>query len=282
MKKIAVIAMLLVLGLCAVASAEENPKLGIDLGLDYNSFYNFRGGPDFIDRPFNGAFLPWAGYAAGEFYFTVCGEIAPGLLGVSGSFSNNSGTPVLSEGASKEEKAWTGVDFGVTWSKSLADESVALGAEVWFYWYPGSKDQYGFTASYFTGTLSIQLPKVPLAPKLKVIQAFTPDDANGTREKFKDLYFNLSIGHNIELVKDIANLDLNLGAGYWRYGTYIGYEKNGFSDFIASAKYTINLASSLKLWSQFNMGLVPQNDFAYGTKGGDLRFWVNCGIGYTL
>jgi len=276
MKHIGIIAVLLLVVFAGAVQAEDS-KIGLDLGLEYDSFYAFRGGPNFTDRVASGVILPSLGYAAGDFYFLVVGEVAPSILGVNTMKDDGS----YGDGASAQEKAWTGIDFGATWSKALANDAVKIGAEVWFLLYPNSKDHYGYDMSYFTGMVSVQLASLPLAPKISFTQAFKPDDNNGSRNKMEDRYIALSFGDSIELVKDSSSLDLGVNIGYWMDNTD-KKDLSAFSDVIGSAKYSVSVASGVTLWSSFNMGYVPQSDWAMGAKGGDFRFWLKFGINYSL
>ncbi len=277
MKHIGIIAVLLVLLVGASLQADDS-KIGLDLGLEYDSFYAFRGGPNFTDRVAAGAILPSLGYAAGDFYFLVMGEIAPSILGINTMSDDGS----YGDGASVQEKAWTGVDIGAMWTKSVADEALTIGAEVWFLLYPGSKDQLGYDATYFTGAISITLSSLPLSPKIMFTQAFKPDDANGTRNKMEDRYIALSFGDSVDLVKDVSKLDLGMNIGFWMDETSKGSKYSALSDVIGSAKYSVSVASGVTLWSSFHMGYVPQSDWALGKDGGDFRFWLKFGISYTL
>ena len=186
------------------------------------------------------------------------------------------------DGASVQEKAWTGLDVGAMWSKSVADEALTIGAEVWFLLYPGSKDQLGYDATYFTGAISITLSSLPLSPKIMFTQAFKPDDANGTRNKMEDRYIALSFGDSVDLVKDVSKLDLGMNIGFWMDETSKGSKYSALSDVVGSAKYSVSVASGVTLWSSFHMGYVPQSDWALGKDGGDFRFWLKFGINYPL
>jgi hypothetical protein len=276
MKRIGLIAILLLVVLASMLQAADN-KIGLDLGLEYHSFYAFRGGPNFMDRPSTGIISPSLGYAAGDFYFLLAGEIAPSVLGINTLQDDGS----YGDGTSKDEKAWTGIDLGIIWEKPLADDAISIGAEIWGLLYPNSKDQLGYNTSYITATVSIKLLALPLSPKLSFTQAFKPDDNNGSRNKMEDRYIALSFGDSIELVKDSSSLDLGVNVGFWMDNTD---KKNlsAFSDVIGSAKYSVSVASGVTLWSSFNMGYVPQSDWALGAKGGDFRFWLKFGINYTL
>lgn len=277
MKHIGIIAVLLLVVFAGEVQAESS-KIGLDLGLEYDSFYAFRGGPNFLDRVSSGVILPSLGYAAGDFYFLVVGEVAPSILGIN---TMTTASTNYGDGASTDEKALTGIDFGVSWSKALANDAVKIGAEVWFLLYPNSKDHYGYDMSYFTGMVSVQLASLPLAPKISFTQAFKPDDNNGSRNKMEDRYIALSFGDSIELVKDSSSLDLGVNIGYWMDNTD-KKDLSAFSDVIGSAKYSVSVASGVTLWSSFNMGYVPQSDWAMGAKGGDFRFWLKFGINYSL
>lgn len=275
MKHILAVVLLLLVAFAGSMQAEDG-KLGLDLSLEFDSFYAFRGGPNFVDRVPSGIIMPSVGYAAGDLYLLVSAEIAPSILGL-----NTLSATGYGDGASNDEKALTGIDFGLSWGKGFADDFITLGAEVWFLFYPNSKKYYGYNSTYFTGTVSLQLSKLPLAPKLSFTQAFKPDDNHGTRNKFEDRYISLSVEHSIELIKNLSDLELGLNIGYWMDNTD-NKELAAFSDVVAKAKYSINIASGLSLWSSLNFGYVPQSDWAMGKEGGDFRFWIKLGINYSI
>ena len=259
------------------ASAQE--KIGLDMGITYQSDYFWRGfsfygyGANANADATRGVFFPWLGYAFSDFYLYVGGEVAEGLVG---------DDPV------DMEKDWNGIDFILTGSKGIMDDAIKLGIKLSYFYYPRSrKDDWGNgnANDFYEVAPSITFAKLPLSPKLLVSWYGRIEEQFDGQETMKDTYFQLSFGESIELVKG-ASLYLGAWGSYFYYASYEtaeGDPRQGFSDIGAMAKISVSASAGVSFSASYNFAYTPDKDF-YEANGYEDKYhnWTTFGVTYSI
>ncbi len=251
---------------------------GVSAGVDYFSNYFWRG-YDFYGAGV-GVFFPWATCSIGE-------------TGLSLNYLGEYGAETLGDGVSHLEKTYQGADFGAAYTRTFS-ESVTVGAKLWYYGYYKSKDMnervYGnrHDESFFTGTVSLTIDALPLAPTFTYNHDYYVDDYKGDRENDKDFYAQFQLSHTLKLGSE-AGLALKGGIAYYNQATARleshpgSVEKKGISDITASADLIVT-----KGGVSFHGGLfyayVPDKDWYTMTDGSKdrHRWWSGFGASYAL
>lgn len=277
-KKIISIAIAAFICAAAFASSAKAEPIGLDVGLQYNSDYFWRGftfyGTNAPDET-RAVFFPWVGYAFSDFYLYVGGEVAEGLI---------------ADDANSYENDWNGVDFILTWSKPVLDDAIKLGMKLSYFWYPRSRsDEYfsdGKANDFAEVAPSITLSKLPLSPKLLVSWYYRIEEQTDGQETAKDLYTNLSLGHSFTMVES-ASLYLGAWGGYFYYASQEidGDPRQGFSDVGVMAKITVKAPGGVSVNASYNYAYTPDEDFYRFTNTGKAdkhHHWTSFGVSYSL
>ncbi len=260
LKKILVIMALV--GACAVPQlkAEEAADygLGITAGVQYMSNYLWRGTYWYEGE---GAFFPSASYDVLGSGLTVgiCGELSENWVG------KDENKAVVSKHA---------FDFGADFSHTFA-EAVTLGAGVWYY---RCKDNDN---SYASGYVSLAIDALPLTPTIKYSHDYYTGDSDIVGDEAKDYYVQLLLSQSVELVKDVASLDLGASVGYYNVESFYA-EQKGISDIDLSSGISVT-KGILTFASSFHYVIVPSDDFKYYNGEEDINrfystFSVSCSI----
>lgn len=287
MKKLQIVFLSLFISLVSITSviaqdAEPKKKIGLDFGLSYWTDYYYRG-QSFYNAN-TGVFFPWVGYGGlDNFYFYIGGEVAAETLG-----------DVDAEETSAIGKGWGGgwygIDFIVSYSNTVANGLINLGGRVGYFTYPpgyaGNPDDLSFR-DFFTARFKIGF-NVLLNPTLQYDHNFWLDYDLDAENRAKDGYLTLSIGHSFTLTKE-SSLSLGLKGGFW-YDGRSGDDKFGFSDLLATVKFSVAAPTGLSFNASMNFGYSPDysysevngsNDFQYPADD-TFKWFATFGVSYSI
>ncbi len=224
-------------------SAESKPAeskgaepVGLSFGVDYTSTYLWRGTYWYNG---DGAFFPSVSFEKG------------GLsVGYTGEYSEDKVTRKDTEVSNPDYGigAYHAADFGVNYSHSIGD-AATIGVGVWYFHFYNEK-----TLSFYTGTVSLSLDKLPLTPTL----AYNHDYYTDSGDK-KDYYITLGLSKGFE-IKD-AGLSIGVTAGYYNSDSC---DTKGFSDITTSLGVEASYGA-VKFSGSFNYVFVPSKDYYEAT-----------------
>ena len=268
---------------CFMPMVAQAEPLGVDVGIQYNSNYFWRGfsfygyGDGEGDANGNGdatrgVFFPWAGVGFSDFYFYVGGEIAESLF--------------AGDEASSLEREWEGIDFILTYSKGIINDNITLGMKLSYFYYPRSRTIGNEDFNDFAEVSpSITFSSLPLSPKFLVSWYYRPDEQGDDQENAKDFYYQLSFGHSFKLVEG-ASLYLGGWGAYFYYPSYEapdGDPRQGFSDVGATCKVSVSAPSGISISASYNFAYSPDDDFAKANYYNDrYHHWTTFGVTYSM
>ncbi|MGH0037731.1 MAG: hypothetical protein ACQGVK_22100 [Myxococcota bacterium] len=250
----------------------------VSAGLDYWSDYFWRGFSFYGDESSpRGVLFPWVAASWKQLSFSVVGEVPESMFG---------GKP------NSTEKAWVGVDFILSGEASLLDDRLAVGGRTAYFLYPNSRHENDDDGRNDFAELAawIQLPKLPLRPRLEYSQYFRVDDRGGEQDVYEDIYLRFSLEHGFEPLEHLLVSTRGSIAYFWYPSSKYwndpdegghGDDYRGLSDIVAS------IGLSTDYWRGFtpklglNVAYVPDRDF-YRVWGRDQRWhaWVTAGVSY--
>ena len=258
----------------AASESTAPSKIGIDLGVEYWSTYYWRG------QQFYGAgkdvFFPWIGYSLpGNFYISAIGEVAGEYLSVDTDNAPND-----------TEKDWVGVDLGVSWSTGIADNFMTVGAQVWYYWYPNSREDTrgGAINDFMNFVVSLSFNKLPLSPTVKYSQYYRVDKnkTGNSGDQYKDIYVELALGHTFKL-DDHVGFTLGASTSYFNYASPSDEnEASGWLDVKLTTKLVFS-KGDYSIYGGFNAGYIPMDEFNdHAWYGDSWVYYCTFGASYSL
>ena len=206
--RIAAVSLVCVMCVTAITFAEEEAAdsgLGVDVTLDFNTKYIWRG-QNLVDDM---VFQPGASKAFGDFTLGVWGNM---------DMTNEN-----DEGGN-----FTEIDYYADYSADLVD-GIGYSLGYIYYAFPqGSNDTYEFY-----GGLNFDIILSP-----SVTWYYDADEANGS-------YVAFGLGHSLELPEDIpfgVDMGLNVGWGDSGYNEYYwGVDDDGFNDLTVSVGFPMEI-----------------------------------------
>lgn len=291
MKKISAFFMLslsLVLGMAMIplhAEESESTTIGIEVGVEYDSTYFWRGQDFYYDGTSSvGVFFPWVRY------YTPVEGLSVGVTGE---------VPEDSLGDRKNQYTnyfvnWTGIDYDITYSKKFMDDKIGLKLKPFYYMYPGSySDKYGaLEKNDSTGLIAaVAYNNDIITPTLTCTYTYRISDTYYGAEvesQFKDIYLQFQLAHNFTIT-ETSSIDLGANVAYWYAGNYsdgIAGKQNGFSD--ATAFTQLNVTSgNAGFYGGFNysLSLIKDKLATEGIKYPaelDHYYWAKFGAYYTF
>ena len=275
---------------CFMPMAVQAEKLGVDVGIQYNSDYFWRGFSFYSygnGDATRGVFFPWVGYGFSDFYLYIGGEISESLM--------------AGDDAKDLEREWEGIDFILTYSKGIIDDNITLGLKLSYFYYPRSREIGNGDFNDFAEVApSITFSGLPLSPKFLVSWYYRPDKQTDSsapyweQENAKDLYYKLSLGHTFQLTEE-STFHIGAWGAYFYYPSYPlekpstafedenGKVRKGFSDVGVTGKFTVTADSGVSFSASYNFAYNPEKEFATAAGYMDrYHHWTTFGVSYTL
>jgi hypothetical protein len=278
MKKLLIVCLLAGSALCSMFQLDATAAgVSYTAGFDYFSNYFWRGFDWYGEGV--GVFFPYLNVVLGDSGLTLgyLGEYPAEELG-DGSQETGPAFP----------KNWYGADFGITYTKSVAD-TVTVAVKVWYQWYYKSakydKDSSDYDDSFITGTVSITIDALPLKPTLIYNHDYLMSDYGGTKEQAKDYYIQFQLKHVFQMTPEVG-LTLLGGVGYYNYASaeYSNVPESkalkGFSDVGGQVDLAFT-KGKVSVHGNLNYAYVPDEDYNLDGENKH-RWWSGFGASLTF
>lgn len=253
---------------------QAGQKIGVDVGVEYNSTYYWRG-MHFYGNDV-GVFFPWVGTSIGDVYVMLSGEVGEGYLGGNAD-----------DEANDMEKDWLGLDLIATWSTTIVPDTLDLTLRGAYYFYPNSHNEDWGTENdvkndFVDIGFSLTAVSLPLTPELSVTYSFYMDDDSIAGDNYQNVYVQLSAGHGFAIT-DAATLTLGGSIASFNY-TSAGLEDDLqiVNDVQAFANLSVTSADGLTVYGQYSFGFTPVEEYYDDFGYGKYSHWATFGVSYSL